>query len=62
MLGDDGYLRFVTPLSCPADRLVEFGFELPDPDAALARAKEKDLPVEGRSVSIAGVKLRLEAA
>ncbi|MCA9678208.1 MAG: hypothetical protein KC464_24490, partial [Myxococcales bacterium] len=23
VLGDDGYLRFVTPLSCPADRLVE---------------------------------------
>jgi hypothetical protein len=45
-----------------ADRLVEFGFGLPDPDAALARAKEKDLPVEGRSVSIAGVTLKLEAA
>ena len=46
----------------PADRMVEFGLALPDPDAAIARAKEKDLPVEGRSVSIAGVRLALEAA
>jgi hypothetical protein len=43
----------------PADRLVEFGFELPDADAALARAKAAGLAVEGKSVDVAGVRLAL---
>jgi hypothetical protein len=43
----------------PADRMIEFGFDMPDADQAIARAKEKDLPVEGRSISIAGITLNL---
>jgi len=43
----------------PADRLVEFGFELPDADAALARAKAAGLAVGGTSVDVAGVRLAL---
>lgn len=43
----------------PADRLVEFGFELPDADAAIARAKAAGLAVDGTSVDVAGVRLAL---
>lgn len=43
----------------PADRLVEFGFELPDADAAIARAKDAGLAVDGKSVDVAGVRLAL---
>jgi hypothetical protein len=43
----------------PADRLVEFGFELPDADAAIARAKAAGLAVDGKSVDVAGVRLAL---
>ena len=43
----------------PADRLVEFGFELPDADAAIARAKAAGLAVDGNSVDVAGVRLAL---
>jgi hypothetical protein len=42
-----------------ADRLVEFGFELPDADAAIARAKAAGLAVGGTSVDVAGVRLAL---
>ena len=43
----------------PADRLVEFGLDLPDTDAALARARTLGLNVAGRSVDVAGVRLNL---
>ena len=44
----------------PADRMIEFGVDMPDADQVIAHAKEKDLPVEGRSISIAGITLNLE--
>jgi hypothetical protein len=43
----------------PADRMTEFGFDMPDADRVIARAKEKDLPLEGRSISVAGITLNL---
>lgn len=44
----------------PADRMTEFGVDLPDTDKVLARAIEKDLPVDGRSISIAGITFKLD--
>ncbi|KCZ83151.1 hypothetical protein HAD_15727 [Hyphomonas adhaerens MHS-3] len=44
----------------PADRMTEFGIDIPDADKVMARAVEKDLPVEGRSISIAGITLKLD--
>lgn len=44
----------------PADRMIEFGLDLPDAEAVLVRAKEKGLPVKGRSISIAGIALKLD--
>lgn len=43
----------------PADRLVEFGFDLPDTDAALDRARAMGLNVDGNMVDVAGVRLNL---
>lgn len=43
-----------------ADRMVEFGIDMPNSDTVLARAKEKDLPIQGRSISVGGVSLRLD--
>lgn len=42
-----------------ADRMIEFGLDMPDAEAVLSRAKEKDLPVTGRSISVAGISLNL---
>lgn len=52
----DAVLHFVEG---PADRMIEFGIDLPDADEVIARAKEKDLPVTGRSISVAGIRLSL---
>ena len=41
----------------PADRLAEFGFDLPDADKALARAEACGLKVDGKAVEVAGVRL-----
>lgn len=43
----------------PADRLVEFGFDLPDADEVLARAGARGLKVDGKAVEVAGVRLSL---
>ena len=43
----------------PADRLVEFGFDLPDNGAALERARALGLAAGGNSVDVAGMRLNL---
>ncbi len=58
-LADNGRLSFIQGQT---ERLIAFEMSLPDVDAILARARAADLEVEGRSVWVAGVEMRLTEA
>ena len=53
---DDGDIVFSQG---DVERLVAFDLSLADGDDVLARAKEAGLEVDGRSVRVAGVEMRL---
>ncbi|KCZ60166.1 hypothetical protein [Hyphomonas chukchiensis] len=53
---DDGDIVFSQG---DVERLVAFDLSLPDGEAVLARAREAGLDVDGRSVRVAGVEMRL---
>ena len=53
---DDGDIVFSKG---EAERLVAFDLSLPDADRVLAQAREAGLEVDGRSVWVAGVEMRL---
>ena len=55
-LADGGRLKFIT---AQTERLIAFEMDLPDLEGILARARAADLEVEGRSVWVAGVEMRL---
>ncbi|MBU2085531.1 MAG: hypothetical protein KJ801_15895, partial [Alphaproteobacteria bacterium] len=53
---DDGDIVFSQG---DVERLVSFDLSLPDSEAVLARATDAGLEVDGRSVRVAGVEMRL---
>jgi hypothetical protein len=58
---DRGTIAFESGEAGAPDAIGAAEIRSPDPEAALARARERDLPVEGRAVRIGGVWFRLES-
>ena len=58
---DRGHVRFVPATDGRGDGMGGMDVALSDPASALARAKERNLPVDGDTVQICGMRVRLHA-
>lgn len=58
---DRGHVRFVPATDGRGDGMGGMDVALSDPASALARAKERNLPVDGDTVQICGMRVRLQA-
>lgn len=58
---DRGTIGFESGEAGAPDAIGAAEIRSPDPEAVLARARERDLPLEGRAVRIGGVWFRLES-
>ena len=59
---EGGRLRFEAASPDEPEGIVAAEIRSADPEAALARARQRDLPMEGRSVRIGGAWFRLASA
>lgn len=57
-----GHVRFVEPVDADGTGVIGIDIAMSNPAAALARAKERGLPVEGDSVTICGTRFALHQA